>query len=356
MVRIQPSALKAAVRLPWTARRIGFILFYGFFGYTVIRLLNDVISETRFWLRPIETNLTEIIGCLLINFVFEWVINSFLFQLQQENKNLLNPSASLRQFLSLAVYLEIVVIVFIFPLAALTDDGLQWYDVVILSFAPVSLWLFYFSVQQSQFLQRKSYEQLLLLEKINKDKLETELQYLKAQFHPHFLFNALNTIYFQVDEANEEARFTIEKLSELLRYQLYDQENTVPLEQEFKHLQNFIELQKTRTSEQLTIAIQWPTAIYTQRIFPLLLLPLVENAFKYLGGDLIITLEASLKENTLNFTISNSIPVIAHQHKNGGIGLVNLQKRLTLLYPNKHLLSLEKGPKSYIAHLQIDLA
>lgn len=355
MMLIQLSTFKKAANRPWSGRRIGFILFYALLSYAIIRLLNDVISNTRFWIRPIETNLAEITGCLLISFIFEWMVASFLFQMETENRSLPNPTTSLRQFLSLAVYLELVVILFIFPLAEFTDDGLQWYDVVILSFAPVSMWLFYFSVKQSQSLIRKSYEQTLLLEKINKDRLENELQYLRAQFHPHFLFNALNTIYFQIDESNTDARFTIEKLSELLRYQLYDQDNKVGLEQEFSHLKNFIALQKQRSSEELKLDFQFPAKTNGQQIYPLLLLPLVENAFKYVGGDPFITMYIILKNEQLDFHIQNAIPSIAHMHSSGGIGLSNLKKRLQLLYPEKHQLSIDKAAETFSAHLKIQL-
>ncbi|WP_290711733.1 sensor histidine kinase [Flavihumibacter sp. CACIAM 22H1] len=355
MIQIQPTSFRKASRLPWTGRRILFILSYGLLTYTIVRLLNDVISDTRFWKRPLSTNLIEITGCLLISFIFEWLVTGFSIQVEEENKEMQNPGSSLKQFLSLAVYLEIIVICFIFPLAAFTDDGLQAYDVVILGFAPVSMWLFYYSVRQGQSLIRYTYEQKLALEKITKDRLENELQYLRAQFHPHFLFNALNTIYFQVEESNTEARYTIEKLAELLRYQLYDQDNKVKLDQELRHLSNFIELQKQRSSERLKLDLHFPDTINNQFIYPLLLLPLVENAFKYVGGDPFIKIDINLVQNQLNCRISNAIPPIAHQHKAGGIGLENLRKRLALLYPGKHQLLIEKSIHIFTADLQLIL-
>lgn len=355
MIRIQSTAFAEAARLPWTTRRVTFILFYGILGYTIIRLLNDVITNNRFWLRPVETNLAEIIGCLTVSFVFEWMVNSFLLQLKRDEQTGFSGSVALKQFLSLALYLEIIVISCMFPLAEFTDDGLQWYDVIVLCFVPASMWLFYFSVQRSQFLLRRSYEQALLLEKINKDKLETELQFLKAQFHPHFMFNALNTIYFQVDDSNQDARRTIETLSDLLRYQLYDQDTLVPLDQEINHLRNYISLQQTRSSDRLKLSMQWPDSPGNVKIYPLLLLPLVENAFKYVGGDPIIELKTSLENHCLCCKVTNSIPELAHQHKKGGIGLANLRKRLQLLYPDKHELILKKTEGFYTATLIIDL-
>lgn len=96
-------------------------------------------------------------------------------------------------------------------------------------------------------------EQSLQLEKVKVDQLETELKFLKSQYHPHFLFNALNTIYFQVDENNKVAKQSIEQLSDLLRYQLYDIEKEVTMEQEINYLRSYIAFQQLRMSERLML-------------------------------------------------------------------------------------------------------
>ncbi len=355
MLIIQLETVKKVARQGWPPRRILFIVLYGILTYGVVRLLNDVISETRIWLRPIETNAAEITGCLIISFIFEFVTTCFLQQLSTDSKNQTAPSASLTHFLSLALYLEIVVICFIFPLAQWTDDGLQWYDVIILSFTTVSFWLFYFSVKQAQEYIKTTHEQAIQLERISKDKLENELQFLKAQFHPHFLFNALNTLYFQIDEQNSNARFTLEKLSDLLRYQLYDQDAKVPLEREIDHLKNFINLQQLRVNKELELVLQWPPSPTDATIYPLLILPLVENAFKYVGGSYFISISITLENGLLICKVSNSIPPIAKQHNKGGIGLTNLQKRLHLLYPDKHRFQFQKTDTMYLAELSIQL-
>lgn len=355
MLLIQSETFKKVAKQKWTLRRILFIILYGLMTYVFVRLLNDVISETKFWLRPFQTNLAEIAGCVLISFIFEFVTNSFLQQLADDNKNQPGPSASLKQFLSLAVYLELVVVSFVFPLAQWTDDGLQWYDVIILSFTIVSFWLFYFSVKQGQQYIHTTHEQALQLERINKDKLENELQLLKAQFHPHFLFNALNTLYFQIDEQNANARFTLEKLADLLRYQLYDQDAKVPLERELTHLKNFIDLQQQRANSQLDLVINWPSSTHEAQLYPLLLLPLVENAFKYVGGSYKIKIDITLENGQLKYQVTNSIPAIAQQHNKGGIGLTNLQKRLNLLYPGKHRFQHHKTDSLFHAELSIEL-
>lgn len=347
---------RQALKLPWTTRRVFFVVFFGLLVYVFVRLLNDVITGTKFWLRAIETNAAEIIGCALISFVFEWVVNSFLLAAEKEGFS--GSDKPWKPFVFLVVCLQLVVVLFIFPFAEFTDDGLQWYDAIILSFVTQSAWLIYFFMRLSQLQSRKMHEKQLLVEQISKDKLAAELDYLKAQFHPHFLFNALNTLYFQIQEDNVTARRTIENLAALLRYQLYDQEERVPLQEEFNHLDNYIALQRQRSSEALRLDVSWPPVadgVNGVTIYPLLLLPLVENAFKFTGGDQWIRIRSELHQQQLHVRVENSIPSIAHDREKGGIGLVNLRKRLDLLYPGHYSLDLEKRDCSYSANLQIDL-
>jgi LytS/YehU family sensor histidine kinase len=193
------------------------------------------------------------------------------------------------------------------------------------------------------------------LEKITNDHLQTELKFLKAQYHPHFLFNALNTVYFQMDDDVQAAKKSIEKFSGLLRYQLYDQQQTVSLSQEIQYLTNFIELQQVRTSEKLQLKVNFDPGLNRQMVYPLLLLPLVENAFKYVGGSYKISIEARLNNNNLVFTVVNSVPLNIPVKVNSGIGLENLRRRLELLYPEKSTLKTAMQTDEFWAELQIKL-
>jgi len=172
--------------------------------------------------------------------------------------------------------------------------------------------------------------------------LQTELKFLKAQYHPHFLFNALNTIYFQMDENVGEAKRSVEKFSELLRYQLYDQQQMVAVSNELHYLQNFIDLQKVRSSDKLQLKVYFDPSLNGQQVYPLLFLPLVENAFKYVGGNYQIKVEATGSEQQIHFYVENSVPEVIPSSKQGGIGLENLQRRLQLLYPGRHELDISK--------------
>jgi two-component system, LytTR family, sensor kinase len=214
--------------------------------------------------------------------------------------------------------------------------------------------LIYYGIARSNTFLRAWVTGKLQLEKLTNDKLQTELKFLKAQYHPHFLFNALNTIYFQMDENVAEAKKSIEKFSELLRYQLYDQQQTVSVTQEIQYLENFIQLQKTRASEKLQLDVRFDQKLNGQAVYPLLFLPLVENAFKYVGGDYQLSIYAALTPKGLQFTVINYMTDETEQRKEAGIGLENLKRRLELLYPGKHVFNTEKKEGKFMAALQLD--
>ncbi len=241
------------------------------------------------------------------------------------------------------------------PMAALTDDGLQWYDFVDINTIPLLYAFIYYGVVRSNTFLQAYIQNRLLLEKITNDKLQTELKFLKGQYHPHFLFNALNTIYFQMDENVEEAKKTVEKFSELLRYQLYDQQQTVSISSEVQYLQNFIDLQKIRSSDKLQLDICFDKSLNGEQVYPLLFLPLVENAFKYVGGDFRINMELKKQAGEISFRVENSVPGEIRFEKKGGIGLENLKRRLALLYPDRHVFSAKIKQDTFLAELKLTL-
>jgi two-component system LytT family sensor kinase len=237
------------------------------------------------------------------------------------------------------------------PVAAFTDNGLGWEDVADINLIPLLYVLIYYGIVRSNYFLQAYVKNKILLEKITNDKLLTELKFLRAQYHPHFLFNALNTIYFQMDEDVPAAKKSIEKFSELLRYQLYDQQQKVPVQQEITYLQNYIDIQKTRASAKLDLCVHFPETLNGQEIYPLLFLPLVENAFKYVGGDYHLRIEATANGNQIGFEVENSVDGYLPAGKAAGIGLENLSRRLQLLYPQQHQFSVEKKEKSFTARI-----
>ncbi len=201
----------------------------------------------------------------------------------------------------------------------------------------IYLWLKY------SMMQRKYHDEQLRSERIRNKQLLTELRLLQSQFHPHFLFNMLNTIYFTIDETNEEARADVEHLSNLLRRQLYPTDGEVPLSSEVSVLHSYIHLSSKRMAERAGITVDIPSAespaVNTgQLIYPHLLLPLVENVFKHAGGDYSISISLTVSGGWLQLTTSNSVSASRPSTPSSphGIGLSNLSQRLALIYPPSH--------------------
>lgn len=177
-----------------------------------------------------------------------------------------------------------------------------------------------------------------------KERLQSELSFLRSQISPHFIFNILNSIVYLIRTKSDAAEPVTLKLSELMRYMLYESENThITLEKEILYLSNYIELQKVRFEEDVEIKFDTEGGATTQIIEPMLLIPFVENAFKHGVGmvlDPIIDIHLTINKNNILFVVKNKIaPESAHIKDNSsGIGLKNVQRRLELLYPKKHLL------------------
>ena len=334
---------------------------YGLVIYIIIRVINDTIAEDRFWLRDVPTLAIEIFFCIFTGFVQVYLMNRLFKHFDKSLHQSIVYKAMMKELLWVFIVTEVVMNALITPMAALTDDGLSWGDVAVINIIPLLFSFIYYAIVRSNKLLQAYVNNKMLLEKLTNDHLQTELKFLKAQYHPHFLFNALNTVYFQMDENVAEAKKSIEKFSELLRYQLYDQQQTVPVSQEIHYLQNFIELQKVRSSDRLQLDLQFDTALNGQQVYPLLFLPLVENAFKYVGGEYRITIAAKKTGAAIQFSVENSIPddynpaVLKKAEKASGIGLENLQRRLELLYPGKHELMTEKRGHSFFASMQLNL-
>ena len=188
---------------------------------------------------------------------------------------------------------------------------------------------------------------------LKNEQLNSELRALRAQYHPHFLFNALNTIYFQIAPENETPRHTIEILSEILRYQINCGSKKVPLQKEIEYLEKDISFRRLRCSDSLSLKVDFSITEDDQNvmIYPLLFIPLVENAFKYIGGnELSIDIKMFKTGNQLTFSIINSVPPIDAQmplKSKNGTGLDNLRRRLSLLYPDQHTLELTKNSNFY---------
>ncbi len=196
---------------------------------------------------------------------------------------------------------------------------------------------------------------------IAKEKAEAELNFLKSQINPHFLFNSLNSVYFLIDKQNEEARNALHRFSEMLRYQLYEcNGEKIAVEKELKFLKDFVNLQSLRLNDKTKVSFNCGFDVKNFSIEPLLLIPFVENAFKHLSHHAhlqnAIEIHLERQNGQLVFSVSNTMENEKDTDAtNGGIGLVNVQRRLQLLYPNNHRLQLHKKNGWFCMELQLQI-
>ena len=196
---------------------------------------------------------------------------------------------------------------------------------------------------------------------LQKENAEAHLQLLKAQIHPHFLFNTMNNIYSYTQNTSPVASKLVMGLSDLLRYILYaGNQATVSLDKELKTLEDYITLEKVRYDERLDIQLELPKNAENYFISPLLLLPLVENCFKHGLSHMVeqpwISLRISIENNCMVMKLVNGKAGSYNvTETSSGIGLQNVRKRLELLYPQKHLLKITNEEDVFIVDLKIEL-
>ncbi len=198
---------------------------------------------------------------------------------------------------------------------------------------------------------------------IENERLRTELSFLHAQINPHFLFNSLNTIYSLALKKSDTAPSAILKLSQLLRY-VVDEANheKVPLAREVDYLNNYVELQKLRTASTLLTNFKIEGEIDSAQITPLLLLPFVENAFKYGVSNTEnspVDILLAMKGNEVIFSVKNRKfrnEGFRDDKNSSGIGINNVQRRLELVYPFKHQLKIDDTQEFFNVNLTINLS
>jgi sensor histidine kinase YesM len=223
------------------------------------------------------------------------------------------------------------------------------------------LWLsFIYLIGTVYSIQHMLNQQIIHNKKMMEEKLETELQLLKAQINPHFLFNALNNIYSLTYLKSEKAPESVLKLSEMLRYVLEDcSSEKVPIRNEIAYMQNLIDFYQMKSPGKRKVQFTQEIEHMDATIAPMLFIPFIENSFKYSrieedkSGFIQIDLRES--EGKLSFTIKNSI-FLARAILNGSRkGIVNVQQRLEIIYPGKHKLTVGETDNVYTVELDIDL-
>ena len=193
-------------------------------------------------------------------------------------------------------------------------------------------------------------------------KEQAELDFLNAQFNPHFLFNSINSIYGQIDKHNTTARNMLLAFSDMLRYQLYECNNTsINIDKEINYIKNYVALQKLRMEENLSINLTIAENVKGFSIAPLLFIAFIENSFKYVGNneqdENKIDIRFCIDKDTLIFKCYNTKDESNQnniEHK--GIGITNAKRRLALLYPSKHQLDIADTKTYYEVILKLQVA
>lgn len=195
--------------------------------------------------------------------------------------------------------------------------------------------------------------------------IQSELRFLKSQINPHFLFNTLNNLYALTLKKSDQAPEIVLKLSEIMRYMLYEcNERRVLLSKEIQYIRNYLDLEKLRQPKDADIQFSTVGAISDQMVAPLLFVPFLENSFKHgmnhhLSGGGFVRMRLSVSGENLEFFIENSkageaVPRQNHP-RSGGIGLVNVRQRLQMLYPDNHDLQVADEPNCFAVTLRLTL-
>lgn len=205
------------------------------------------------------------------------------------------------------------------------------------------------------------FQQRTVLDRIRYEKAAAELNYLKAQINPHFLFNTLNNLYGLVLERSDKAAETVLKLSDMMKYLLTESEaDQVPLSKDLQHLRHYFDLECLRLADTADVQFAVEGSVGEQRIVPLLLLPLLENAFKHgvhrgRRGDVFLKTTVRVDGNRLTLDIANNRPPAGKPAHSLGLGIENVKKRLELSYPGRYQLETEEDERQFRTFLRLQL-
>ena len=227
------------------------------------------------------------------------------------------------------------------------------------SFVNIFIWVICL-VTARLIIERVRFQQYV--ETIKKEKSRTELDFLQAQFNPHFLFNSINSIYGHIDKKNIAARNMLLTFSDMLRYQLYEcNTETIHIDKELDYIKNYISLQQSRMEESLVVQFNVQDNVHGFAIAPLLFMAFIENAFKYVSNfddrenRIVISfdrLNDELVFRTFNTKERRSNVAISHK----GIGIANVKRRLELLYPGRYDLFISDMEDQYEVILKLQLS
>lgn len=336
---------------------------WGIVSFNILRIVTDLTKKDEFWSGGIRIHANGLIISIVICYFITLMWKNGLKKLFSRAKDI--PTNIFKEY-SVCLFQVIVIlnpVIFITERLGWIYMGDGVIDYILVNAIYIPLLLLYYTLLRNEVINKSLADSRVHIEQIKADKLYTDLQLLRSQYHPHFLFNALNTIYFQVDESNTMAKRSLEQLSELLRYQIYNVDDKVSMDQEITYLTSYIAFQQQRLTERLTVYTNFHDEWEGLAIFPLLFQPLIENAFKYVRGQYKIDISLKRQGEKIHFTVSNTVlehTINKHDSSIGeavksGSGLTNLIKRLDLLYPDQYILRSTREKQLFSTELIINL-
>lgn len=249
----------------------------------------------------------------------------------------------------LVPYFFIVTAILIMVLNDVLGDTDEFIVFSLLFFTAMAIWMIRWVIIQVKFILR-----------LKKEKTQAELMHLKSQVNPHFFFNTLNNLYGLVEQDTAKAQQLILKLSDMMRYSIYEGQNDwVTLSDEIAYLENYMDLHRMRYHKEITIRFDIDAEDRSVKIMPLLLIIMVENAFKHgvekLRKDAFVHIRLKATKQFVDFEIENNFDAEETRGPKG-IGLNNLKKRLELVYLNRHELEISSNrPEIYKIRLRLTL-
>jgi two-component system, LytTR family, sensor kinase len=273
-----------------------------------------------------------------------------------------------KQYAAYFLLLALLVVIFIFgawQMNRAIQEAMDFPDEPIIYFV-VSTTVYivqYLLISFFLFNLKERIDQKKRMDEIQLEKLKTEINYLRAQINPHFLFNTLNNLYGLALEKSNKTPEIIMRLSRMMDYMLYESEDAmVYLKKDIENIQNYIEIERIRQGNNAVINFQVLGDMSSQKIVPLLLLPLIENGFKH-GinkqiNDAFLDIAIAVHLRSVELKVTNNYKNVdaSDENQRSGIGLNNLNRRLELFYPGKYELSTARVDSRFEAFLKVDLS
>ena len=293
------------------------------------------------------------------------VLYYFLPRYISRTKNFIGTTILLLLFVSFLAVINYIFLILIFSISTRLGYFNQmpkmsfiipvWARLILFNYPTVVGFALAIKILKNWYLKQKETAQ------VGREIINGELQLLKAQVHPHFLFNTLNNIYSFIINDSNDATEALKKLSTLLRYIIYEcDQPLVQLEKELKMIRDYIDLEKIRYGKNFNMSLQVQGNGSNKMISPLLLIPFLENSFKHGASQMLthpwINLDITILEHELQFILSNSKPAIAGEKTmSNGLGLRNVKKRLSILYKDTHALNITDDIMSFSVSLKVPI-